>query len=365
MPVPRKYSAGSIIYFVNDIGEDIFVLQQGRVVLISTSLDQKEDMKEEVQRGEFFGVKSALGHYPREETAQVLSDSLVLVFKVTEFEAFSVKNSRIVLQMLKVFSSQLRKIHKSVRQILGEDSALESSVELLRVAEYYYRQNKTDHALYAYDAYIRHYPDGAFIDRARRMSQSIKKGEPFPLDVPKLDEEIERVMGHTPIRFGDYSQTITSDNTMGTELEPPPMVGFDDPASGNDETIADVYARGLDLFAQSRFAQAIEVFEQVLQTKTLSGNSDVKVLEKALYDQARSYLKMSKNDSAIEKLSTFLKKYPRSDNQKKAMLFIALALEQKKEIARAIGIYEKVAQMPPKDKDSIQAETKAKKLRGG
>ena len=65
MPITRNYSAGSIVYFAGDVGEDVYVMQKGRISLISTSLDQKDDIKEDVRKGEFFGVKSALGRYAR------------------------------------------------------------------------------------------------------------------------------------------------------------------------------------------------------------------------------------------------------------------------------------------------------------
>lgn len=363
-PITRKYSAGSIIYFVNDIGEEIFVLQQGRIVLISSSLDQTEDIKEDVARGEFFGVKSALGHYPREETAQVLSDSLVLVFKVNEFEVFSLKNSRIVLQMLKVFSSQLRKIHKKVRELLGEPSAMENSIEMLRVAEYYYRSNKTDHALYVFQAYLRHFPDGSFAQRAQAMAQSIKKGDPYPLHMGDLEEEIDKVKGTVSLSAGSdmgYGTAMASD--VSGEFDAPPLDDMNDHHEA-DESVSGIYHRGLDLFAQSRYSQAIEVFDQVLQTTSLSA-SETQYLERALFDQARAYLKNEEHDKAVEKLTYFLKKYPQSANQKKAMIFIANAYEKKGDKTRAISIYEKVAKMQPRDKDSIQAEKKARSLRGG
>ena len=54
MPVARNYNGGSIVYFQDDASDEIYVLQKGRVVLLSTSIDTNEEMKEEVQRGEFF-----------------------------------------------------------------------------------------------------------------------------------------------------------------------------------------------------------------------------------------------------------------------------------------------------------------------
>ena len=187
-PVTRRYKAGSIIYFEGDRAVDeVFVLKQGQILLISPALDFKSEAKEGVKRGEFFGVKSALGRYPREETVQVVTDCEVLVFKTPTFEEFSLKNPNLVLQMLKVFSAQLRKVHRKVRETLGERDVTDTSVEVMRVAEYYYKQGNFKHAEYAYNAYLKSYPEGALASRAQKMLTNVKQGQAYPEAGPDLD----------------------------------------------------------------------------------------------------------------------------------------------------------------------------------
>ena len=41
-----------------------------------------------------------------------------MVFSVPEFEQLATKNTRIITKMLKVFSNQLRRIHKQVQTLL-------------------------------------------------------------------------------------------------------------------------------------------------------------------------------------------------------------------------------------------------------
>ena len=81
----RIYKSGSIIYFEGDRSDNIYILKSGRVILTSTKLDTGEEVKEDVRHGEFFGVKSALGKYPREETAQTIGETGVLVLRPAEF----------------------------------------------------------------------------------------------------------------------------------------------------------------------------------------------------------------------------------------------------------------------------------------
>src|SRR4030042_329283 len=94
--ITRTYKSGSIIYFENDKSEYIYILKGGKVVLTTTKLDTGEEVKEEVRQGEFFGVKSALGKYPREETAQTMGNTTVLVLNPADFERLVLKNATIV-----------------------------------------------------------------------------------------------------------------------------------------------------------------------------------------------------------------------------------------------------------------------------
>ncbi|MCX7632025.1 MAG: cyclic nucleotide-binding domain-containing protein [Turneriella sp.] len=385
MPITRQYAAGSIIYFAGDIGEDIYVLQQGRISLISTSLDQKEDIKEDVRRGEFFGVKSALGRYPREETAQVLADSRVLVFKLAEFEQFALKNTRIILQMLKVFSSQLRRVHKAVRELLGEHGVNDSSLELVRVGEYYFKAGKTDYALYAFNAYLKNYPGGPLAERARRRAQLVKEGAEYPMDLPDIVEEMQQK--ELALRTGKIAQQMPqvyeTDQAMAgfssagmaptamvqevpdlPDLPPPadldlPLPDFDSAPAAR--TAEQEYNAGLSAFAAQNFQEAQRCFEQAL---SLAGGSDPALHEKILFELGRTHLKLNNARAAVEKFSEQLRSHGRGPLARKAMLQLAEIYERARDFNRAVTLYEKAAQIPPNDREAQLAQKKAVQLRG-
>ena len=204
--IRRPYKAGSIIYFERDRGDNVYVLQQGMIRLISSALDSKEEIHENVKQGEFFGVKSSLGRYPREETAQVLADSVVLVFDMRAFEELCLKNVRLVLQLLKSFSSQLRRIHRQVREQLGEYSNLEVSAELLRVGEYYYKHDKNDKAKYIFEKFMSDHQSSPSYQRAVTLKQSLDAGQPYP-DIVPLEESSDMEDG---IRANANQNAISS-----------------------------------------------------------------------------------------------------------------------------------------------------------
>lgn len=135
MPKVGTYHANSVIYFQGDQGDKIFVLQRGKVSLNYNDIETGKLIREIIQTGEFFGVKSALGRYPREENAVVLEDANVLAFTVPEFEAFSMSNTRIIIKMLKVFSNQLRHIHRQVETLMENPMAVNAETGLFKTGE--------------------------------------------------------------------------------------------------------------------------------------------------------------------------------------------------------------------------------------
>ncbi len=398
-PTLRTYKAGSIIYFIEDKGSEIYVLQKGRVILISRSLDHTTEVKEDVNKGEFFGVKSALGMYPREETAQVLADTVVLVFTPQVFEMFCLKNPRIVLQMLKVFSGQLRKVHRKVREVLGESGEQDTSVELLRTAEYFYKQSETDHARYALQAVHKSYPASDLAQRADNLLNMLSSGQPYPININSIEDELDRMQeggasgfnmqaaGAPPApdmapSLGDLGGSSMNSPVPGSPAAPdhPPdlnslnldnlgqapqvNVAPQPAATGAGAGISELYYEGLNQFSQQNFDQAISCYQQVLGMKNFNNDQEAGFLEKALYEMGRAYQKKGDVDTTIEKLSEFVKKHPRSELIKKAMLMIADGYQKRQDNQRAAALYNKVANMHPRDKDSNMAKQRLEKLIG-
>ncbi|MGP1602566.1 Crp/Fnr family transcriptional regulator [Treponema sp.] len=135
MPKAMQYTKGSIIYFSGDRDDRIFILQQGLIVLTSTDIETGSPQTEHVKRGEFFGVKSALGHFPREETATVIADSIAIILTVAEFEKTFSENKAVIMKMLRVFSNQLRAIHRKTESILNSNAGFDQPTGMLLVAQ--------------------------------------------------------------------------------------------------------------------------------------------------------------------------------------------------------------------------------------
>lgn len=142
MPKAMSYTKGSIIYFSGDKDERIFILQKGFIVLTSTEAETGQTVTEYVKEGEFFGVKSALGRFPRDETATVAVDSSVISMSVPEFEQLFSSNKQVIMKMLKVFSKQLRSVHKKIESILGNGATVNLETGMISIAQSFYNDEQ-------------------------------------------------------------------------------------------------------------------------------------------------------------------------------------------------------------------------------
>jgi tetratricopeptide (TPR) repeat protein len=162
-PKAISFKANSIVYFKGDKGESVYILQKGQVSLNYLDIQTGQEMHDYVQTGEFFGVKAAFGKYPHDETAVVMVNSTVIQFSVDDFEQLLSSNSRIIMKMLKVFSNQLRRIHKQVRSLMSVDEQVDAEKGLYSVGEYYFNNKKHLQAADAFNRYLIYYPAGRFV----------------------------------------------------------------------------------------------------------------------------------------------------------------------------------------------------------
>ena len=153
-----QYNKGAIIYFAGDHDERVFILQKGCVVISSTDIESNLPVTEQIKNGEFFGVKSALGHFPREETATVLMDSVCISLTVQEFENIFSSNKALILKMLRVFSNQLRHVHTQMEEILNKGKDVNRQSGLLSVAQAFYDDEKWRSCADVCLAYLKRYP---------------------------------------------------------------------------------------------------------------------------------------------------------------------------------------------------------------
>jgi TolA-binding protein len=320
VPQVVKYKAKSIIYFEGDISDKIYILQSGKVSLISVDIENGQELREMVKTGEFFGVKSSLGRYPREETADVLADSVVMVFTIPEFENLIYTNPRINMQMLKVFSNQLRRLHKKVRSLMSIDEQTDAETGLFNIGEYYYKNQKFKPALYAFRRYLTYYPAGIWQGQATDYLIKIEK---YP-------------QGGAPA--GSLNQKA--------------QTGKKPSAPEEESKDSKLYYDGLGFFSQEKYEDAINNFRQYI-----SANPDGEFMVRAVNEIGKSFFLLKRYDDCIKHFTGMIQKFPKHPDLPEFLLYLGLSCDAKGDKQRAAGFYKKVITMC---EDGSEVKRKAK-----
>jgi len=306
--VTRRYKHGSIVYFENDKSEYIYILKGGRVILTSQKVDTGEEVKEEIKPGEFFGVKSALGKYPREETAQTIGETVLLVLTLADFERLVLQNVNVVRKMLRIFSNQLRRIGKSQREVLGESEAINPAEELFKIGEYYYKVGRVEQAQYAYKRYMEYYPDGKYSGASMQRIRAIESGStgggddfsaPGPAAPPSppvrsddsvdftdfsIDDEKPEAASRSPL--DDFGLDSASSSPLASEMDDffseGKSVDFDTDPFGDTSSekggkgVAENFYAAMSKFSQEEYQGALALYAGILEVHNLKNDSEAR-----------------------------------------------------------------------------------------
>ncbi|MBN1646869.1 MAG: tetratricopeptide repeat protein [Spirochaetales bacterium] len=318
MPKAVRYSANSIVYFKGDRNENIYILNTGAVNLKYNDIETGQEMNEIIKTGEFFGVKSALGKYPREETATVVNDSAMIVFTVPEFEAIASKNTRIIMKMLKVFSNQIRRLQFQVRNLLSK-GAHNSNPEtgLFRIGEYYLNVRKYPEAMYVFKRYLTYYPSGQFatqatqnIELAESRSQGLSTGAAYQ-PAPQSNQPYIAPQGASAVDMND---------------------------------LAKEYYNAVSLFSQEKYQDALNQF-----SKIASGGADPEYEAKSQFEIGRCYYSLYKFDETIKHYTQLIQKYPKHPDLVDALFYVGSSYERMNQVDKAKGFYTKILSMSTDD----------------
>ncbi|NPV02797.1 MAG: cyclic nucleotide-binding domain-containing protein [Brevinematales bacterium] len=167
MPIERKYSQGSIIYFEHEEGDEIYILKSGRLDISYLEPQSGEKITKTLNQGEFLGLKSAVINHTRDEMAEAITDCICVVFKTKEFEDFVAKKVDLLKRLLQVLSNQLRNLGYKVNNYLGNNVLEPPNIGLFKIGEYYLTTKKYRQAKTVYERYIKAYPETNLIEEAQ------------------------------------------------------------------------------------------------------------------------------------------------------------------------------------------------------
>lgn len=319
MPKAINYKANSVIYFSSDVSDRVFLLKSGNIAITYIDIETDAQVTDYIKTGEFFGVKSVLGNYPREESAMVLTDSVVYAFTGPEFETFAAGNPRIILQMIKIFSKQLRKVHAQIQSLTkdtsseeGENSKSDISNDdgLFSVAEAFFNS--------------RHY--NACTEVCRRYAKLYKNG--------KHINEIKRFLidsqGAEGLNFGAAEQ-----ERAATIIETPSV--------NRSESIKQ---DAKTAFSLARSSEEEGNFEEAYQKYyELNSNEDAAIANASVLGAGRCLFKAGDFVGAIQFLTAAITQNPRTPHIGEMLLYVGMSYEKSGKQDKALAFYTKASSL--------------------
>ena len=288
MPKAMQYTKGSVIYFEGDHEERIFIMQQGAVLLSSTDIESGLPVAEQVKAGEFFGVKSALGHFAREETATALVPTIAVALTVQEFETLFSNNKALIMKMLRVFSNQLRQIHKKTESTLNNITEDQKS-GMLTVAKSFYDEEMYRSACDVYLKFLTRYPNCVekeevaklYADaKLRKEKMAARSGRPSAMDINEDSSVSNSSLKVFELpAFERFAKTYEPGQVIISEYEPGDC--FYLIQSGNVQLVKCVNgtSKNLDILKPGEFFGEMAILDNSPRSATCMAVGNVKCLE--------------------------------------------------------------------------------------
>ena len=117
----RKYPKDGVIFFENDVGDALFMILSGRVKVTILSDDGREIILAMLSDANFFGEMSLLDNEPRSATAIALQETEMVVLHQRDFLSIVEKRPRVLINLLSVLSSRLRKANQQIGNLALHD----------------------------------------------------------------------------------------------------------------------------------------------------------------------------------------------------------------------------------------------------
>jgi CRP-like cAMP-binding protein len=197
-----NYKTDAYIIVEGKQADSFFIIQQGKVRITKDAMVEGES-DETLGPGDFFGVISTMSSHSHIETAQALSDVVLISVHQSQYVALIQKNAQVAIKIIMQFSKRLRYLNETLARLTLKNTADEGPSHLYEVAEYYMDQKQYNHAGYAYTQYLKHCPNG---EKAALAKEKLEK----------LTANIDQ----TKFAANDMNRTYRKDTILFAEGEP-------------------------------------------------------------------------------------------------------------------------------------------------
>ena len=129
----RKYDSGEIVFREGDQSQEMFIVQEGKVV-VTKQVAGNEVFLATLDRGDFFGEMALLESLPRSATCRALGSTRLLAIRSGELLMKIRRDPTFAFEMLQHMSRRIRHLDEQICTSLESEKLSREQAERLRVA---------------------------------------------------------------------------------------------------------------------------------------------------------------------------------------------------------------------------------------
>lgn len=118
----RSYNAGDTIFREGDLGNEMYIIQSGRVKITKQLKDGVEKTLVILGPGDFFGEMAVIDKDVRSANASAMDASRLIALDEEVFEMHMQTNPKIVKKILKNLTSRLREANQQIANLMIKDA---------------------------------------------------------------------------------------------------------------------------------------------------------------------------------------------------------------------------------------------------
>ena len=132
----RIYEAGEIIFNEGDTSTEMFIIQDGKVV-VTKLVNRSQVFLATFERGDFFGEMALLDSRPRHGTCTAVERTRLISLKSGELLMKLRRDPTFALEMLQTMSKRIRMLDDKLADLLKSEAESLQQLEKLRGASEY------------------------------------------------------------------------------------------------------------------------------------------------------------------------------------------------------------------------------------
>ena len=133
--VCKRYKKHNLIFFEDDLGQNLFIIKQGRVKISRIDESGGEVIFAIMGEEEFFGELSIIDGLTRSATVTAIEDVELLVLRRGDFLDLLERFPQISITMLKELANRIRKSDTQIKSLSLQDARGRVATTLIRLAE--------------------------------------------------------------------------------------------------------------------------------------------------------------------------------------------------------------------------------------